>query len=61
MFPILQAAVLIGLGMCIESPAKREKIIKALDGAGKYAEKMLGDFFPKGGGVNVPEPPDEYR
>ena len=63
MFGIIQAAVLIGVGMCIESPNKRAMVFKALNQAGQYVEKSAGNLF-QGGQLNpgvVDADDEDYR
>ena len=49
MFVILQAAVLIGLGICIENPEKRKSVLDAINKASKHIEKTAGDFLSQPG------------
>ena len=68
MFGIVQAAVLIGLGICIENPAKRKTVMDAINKASQHIEKAAGDLIstprkkmPESEVISVDDHVEEYR
>ena len=63
MFSAIQAAILVGLGVIIESPQKRSAVLKSLDGIGKYAMGSINAILPKAPkpAPTKPVEPDEFR
>jgi len=62
MFSMMQAALLVGLGVIVENPDKRKAVLKSLDGIGKYAMNSINTILPKGGASPKGEAdPPEYR
>lgn len=64
----LQALVFMYAGMLLESPERREQLIKFMNSAGAEVEKMVGNITSKGGASNnesvdsaLNEEPTEFR
>ena len=61
MFSAIRAAILVGLGIIIESPQKRSAVLKSLDGIGKYAMNSINMVLPKTPKPTEQTEPDEFR
>ena len=55
MLEFIRSAALIWMGACIRNKEDRDTTIKFFNGIGGQAEKILKDFLPKGGAVDVSE------